>query len=151
MTNPASPPLAPVAIPSRQDSPWKTPSSPSAKASSSPISVSSHFDGKELSASDKEREKLLYPGRVLLTSKSIRSVISYCQLGSGNPSCSGIVIWRPCCMKLSSNRIRCFFCMKSVFYVNKNLCGRSYRLHTVILFLYHYVPGLCHQMLIYFV
>ena len=75
MTNPGSPPLAPVSIPSRQNSPSKTPSllSPSTKASSSSISIGSPPNNtSEISASDKEREKLLYLGRVLLTSKSLQ-------------------------------------------------------------------------------
>src|ERR1700729_2371599 len=90
MTNPASPPLAPVSISSHQGSPSKIPSllSPSSpKVSSSSASVESPV--KEISASDKEREKLLYPGRVLLTSKSLQSVRV---IFGENPSLSLIVV-----------------------------------------------------------
>ncbi|KIM81121.1 hypothetical protein PILCRDRAFT_821949 [Piloderma croceum F 1598] len=99
ITNPGSPPLAPVAIPSRQDSPSKTlsslvsPSSPSTKVSSS-ISIGSPLDVREVSVGDKEREKLLYPGRVLLTTYPDQHGINPhpLQWGAKDPSVRGPVI-----------------------------------------------------------
>jgi hypothetical protein len=76
MTNLASPSLALVGIPTCQDSLLKTPlaslasslTPPLGKASSSTHSVGPPPDVKEPSENDEEHEKVLYPGRFLLTS-----------------------------------------------------------------------------------
>jgi len=98
MTNPSSPPLAPVSIPGRLDSPSAqvvalSPSSPVAKSPSSSLPTVS-YETKGISANDKEREKLLYPGRVLLTTYPDQHGINPhpLQWGAADPSVRGPVI-----------------------------------------------------------
>lgn len=74
---PTSPPRNAIPIPGRQDSP--TSQNPLLLSPTSlgrnPIVSSPPSGTRELTNIDKEREKALYPGRVLLTSKSVTIIL----------------------------------------------------------------------------
>ncbi|KZP21484.1 hypothetical protein FIBSPDRAFT_825764 [Athelia psychrophila] len=101
---PSSPPLVPVAIPGRYGSPptHSIPLSMTPPSVKSPLqSVGSPpHEAKEVSQADKEREKLLYPGRVLLTTYPDQHGIKPhpLQWGVENPEIRGPVI----CSRLGS-------------------------------------------------